>query len=83
MIALRDDVPWHGRQQITIAGPGHRGHGLGLTIKNHNLRYARSNRPALRVIDTFNAAENAPMLRINQLMGFRKVDEVTLWQLTV
>jgi len=83
VITVRDDVCWHGWQGITIVDPGHRGHGLGLTIKNQNLRYAVSERPALRAIDTYNAAENAHMLRINQLMGFRKVDEVTQWQLTV
>jgi GNAT superfamily N-acetyltransferase len=83
VITGRDDVVWHGWQGITIVDPGHRGHGLGLTIKNQNLRYARGRRPALRAIDTFNAAANAHMLRINQLMGFRKVDEVTQWQLTV
>jgi RimJ/RimL family protein N-acetyltransferase len=83
VITGRDDVGRHGWQGITIVDPGHRGRGLGLTIKSQNLRYAVSNRPALRAIDTHNAAANAHMLRINRLMGFRKVDEVTQWQLTV
>jgi GNAT superfamily N-acetyltransferase len=83
LITSRDDVPRHAWQLITIVDPGHRGHGLGLAIKNQNLRYVRSARPAVRVIDTYNAAGNVHMLRINRLMGFRKVDQVTLWQLTV
>jgi GNAT superfamily N-acetyltransferase len=83
MIAGQDDTAWHAWQNITIVDPDHRGHGLGLTIKNQNLRYARSGCPGLRAIDTFNAAENDHMLRINRTMGFRKVDEWTQWQLTV
>jgi len=83
VITARDDVVRHGWQGVTIVEPGHRGCGLGLTIKSQNLRYARSCRPALRAIDTFNAAANAPLLRINQLRGVRKADEVTQWQLTV
>ena len=39
-----------------------------------------SRRPAR---DTCNAAGKVHMLRINRLMGFRKVGETTLWQLTV
>ncbi|RSM46584.1 GNAT family N-acetyltransferase [Actinoplanes sp. ATCC 53533] len=82
-IAGQDDTAWHAWQSITIVDPGHRGHGLGLTIKNQNLRYARSSRPGLRAIDTFNAATNDHMLRINRTMGFRAVDQWTQWQLTV
>ena len=83
VITAPDDTVGHAWQGITIVDPAHRGHGLGLAIKNQNLRYAVSNRPTLRVIDTFNAAENTHMLRINRQMGFRKVDDVTQWQLTV
>lgn len=83
MIATQDDTVWHAWQNITIVDPDHRGHGLGLTIKNQNLRYARRDCAGLRVIDTFNAAENDHMLRINRRMGFRKMDEWTQWQLTV
>ncbi|MEU8611360.1 GNAT family N-acetyltransferase [Actinoplanes sp. NPDC048791] len=83
MIASENDTGWHAWQNITIVDPDHRGHGLGLTIKNHNLRYARTARPGLRAIDTSNAVENEHMLRINQAMGFRPVDRWTQWQLTV
>lgn len=83
MIAGQDDTAWHAWQNITIVDPGHRGHGLGLTIKSQNLRYAHSSRPGLRAIDTFNAAANDHMLRINRTIGFRAVDQWTQWQLTV
>jgi GNAT superfamily N-acetyltransferase len=83
MIGSADDTAWHAWQSITIVDPGHRGHRLGMLIKIENLRYARGRRPELRVIDTFNAADNAHMLRINQAVGFRRVDSWTQWQLTV
>jgi GNAT superfamily N-acetyltransferase len=83
MIASENDTDWHAWQNITIVDPDHRGHGLGLTIKNHNLRYARTARPGLRAIDTSNAEENEHMIRINRAMGFRPVDRWTQWQLTV
>jgi GNAT superfamily N-acetyltransferase len=82
-LACRDDVRWHAWQDITIVDPGHRGQRLGLAVKVGNLRYARRLRPELRAIDTFNAAENAHMLRINQALGFRPVDAWTQWQVTV
>lgn len=37
----------------------------------------------MRAIDTFNAAENAHMVRINEQLGFRPVDGWTDWQLAL
>ena len=36
MIGAQRDIAWHAWQNITIVDPGHRGHGLGLTIKKQN-----------------------------------------------
>jgi len=83
MIAVAADAPWHGWQNITIVGPGHRGHRLGLLIKIENLRHTLRRSPELRAIDTFNAAENTHMLGINRTMGFREVDAWTQWQQSV
>jgi GNAT superfamily N-acetyltransferase len=77
------DIPDHLWQSLTLVDPGHRGHRLGLIVKLTNLAYARRHRPALRAIDTFNAAANEPMLAVNRQMGFRPVDEWTEWQQTV
>ncbi|MEV4544916.1 GNAT family N-acetyltransferase [Micromonospora echinaurantiaca] len=74
---------WHAFQQITIVDPEHRGHRLGLLTKIENLRHLLAHEPAVRVIDTFNAAENAHMVRINEQLGFRPVDGWTDWQLTI
>ncbi|GAA3338900.1 GNAT family N-acetyltransferase [Amorphoplanes nipponensis] len=72
----------HAWQGITMVDPAHRGRRLGLTIKIQNLAYARAGRPGLREIDTFNAAQNDHMLRINREVGFRPVDRWIQWQLT-
>ncbi|MDO3703829.1 GNAT family N-acetyltransferase [Micromonospora sp. C28SCA-DRY-2] len=74
---------WHAFQQITIVDPEHRGRRLGLLGKIENLRHLLTHEPAVRAIDTFNAAENAHMVRINEQLGFRPVDGWTDWQLTI
>jgi GNAT superfamily N-acetyltransferase/RimJ/RimL family protein N-acetyltransferase len=83
VLAGRDAVPRHLWQNITLVDPPHRGHRLGLLIKIANLAYAREARPEVETIDTFNAAENDHMLRINREIGFTPVDSITEWQLTV
>lgn len=83
LIDLGPSADWHAWQQITIVDPAHRGHRLGLLIKIENLRHALAHEPALRVVDTWNAAENRHMIAINELLGFRPVDAWTDWQLTI
>jgi RimJ/RimL family protein N-acetyltransferase len=73
----------HAWQDTTIVDPEHRGRRLGLLVKIENLRYALRHEPGLQVIDTFNAAENAHMISINEAMGFRRVDMWMQWQLTL
>ena len=78
--SLDDDPDWHAWQQITIVDPDHRGHRLGTIVKIENLRYTLAAEPALRYIDTWNAAANDHMISINELMGFRPVDAWHNWQ---
>ncbi|WBB48845.1 GNAT family N-acetyltransferase [Verrucosispora sp. WMMA2044] len=74
---------WHSFQQITIVDPEHRGHRLGLLSKIENLRHLLAHEPAVRVIDTFNAASNDHMITINEQLGFRVRDRWSNWQLDV
>jgi GNAT superfamily N-acetyltransferase len=83
MIAGDADQPSHAWQNITLVDPQHRGHRLGTLVKLANLAHVRSLRPGLEIIDTFNAASNEQMLRINRAIGFRPRDSVTYWQMTV
>ncbi|WFF07433.1 hypothetical protein O7622_02190 [Micromonospora sp. WMMD1076] len=73
----------HAWQQITIVDPGHRGHRLGLLGKTGNLVYALANEPALRAVDTWNAAVNRHMIEINEQLGFRPAAGSVDWQLTI
>jgi GNAT superfamily N-acetyltransferase len=68
------DILEHAWQQITIVDPTHRGHRLGLLVKIENLRQTLELEPATQVIDTWNAAENAHMIAINETLGYRAVD---------
>ncbi|WFE32417.1 GNAT family N-acetyltransferase [Micromonospora sp. WMMD975] len=73
----------HAWQQITIVDSGHRGHRLGLLCKTTNLAYALGHEPALRNVDTWNAAANAHMIAINEQLGFRPAAGSVDWQLTI
>ncbi|MGN9776017.1 GNAT family N-acetyltransferase [Micromonospora sp. H33] len=83
MLDVSPGSPWHAWQQTTIVDPDHRGHRLGLLVKAENLRYALAHEPQLRAVDTWNAAVNDHMIRINEQLGFRPVDGWTDWQLTI
>ncbi len=74
------DTPSHAWQLTTIVDPGHRGHRLGLLVKIANLNQTRSHEPAFRTVDTWNAAENAHMISINEALGFRPLDGWIDWQ---
>lgn len=73
-------TPWHAFQWVTLVDPPHRGHRLGTLVKVANLRFAQSREPALRAVDTWNAAVNQHMIAINEAMGFRPVDRWVNWQ---
>ncbi|TDC26639.1 N-acetyltransferase [Micromonospora sp. 15K316] len=83
LLDVGPSADWHAFQQITIVDPEHRGHRLGLLVKVENLRHLLSHEPAVRAIDTFNAAANSHMIAINEQLGFRPVDGWTDWQLTI
>ncbi|MCL2652591.1 MAG: GNAT family N-acetyltransferase [Propionibacteriaceae bacterium] len=65
------DHPTAAFQGYTYVEPGHRGHRLGLAVKTQALAALQNRWPQMRRIHTENATENAPMLAINQTMGFR------------
>ncbi|MEH0934276.1 GNAT family N-acetyltransferase [Micromonospora psammae] len=83
LLDVGPSADWHAFQQITIVDPAHRGHRLGLLAKVENLSHLIAHEPAVRVVDTFNAAANSHMIAINERLGFRPVDAWTDWQLTL
>ncbi|SDL76707.1 hypothetical protein SAMN05216298_5132 [Glycomyces sambucus] len=80
-IATDDGDDVNGLQGITIADPAHRGYRLGLLLKLANLRMLREHSPSTRWIWTDNADVNAPMIAINELMGYETVDANAEYQL--
>ncbi|MFC5380106.1 GNAT family N-acetyltransferase [Aquipuribacter nitratireducens] len=67
----------------TIVDPGHRGRRLGIVVKAANLRAVALAWPEVRRVQTWNALENGPMLRVNRALGFEPVGLYTLWQLVL
>lgn len=61
--------------------PEHRGRSLGLHVKLANLALARELHPGMRCTDTYNAESNAPMIAINEAIGFRPVDLLREYEL--
>jgi GNAT superfamily N-acetyltransferase len=68
-------------QQNTGIDPAHRGLGLAKWAKAAMLERIRHDRPEVQRIRTGNAYSNAPMLGINDALGFRVVGTRTEWQL--
>ena len=64
----------------TVVEPKHRGHRLGLAIKLANLDLLAKSAPDVRVIVTGNASVNAPMIAVNEMMGFEVASEGNFWQ---
>jgi RimJ/RimL family protein N-acetyltransferase len=63
--------------------PQHRGHGLGRWLKATMIERVLAERPQVKRVRTGNANSNAPMLRINEAMGFRPYKDWTIWQIEV
>ncbi len=61
----------------------YRGRGLGKWLKATMLLKVREEFPQVRVVVTGNATSNAPMLSINERLGFRPYREGLLAQITL
>jgi GNAT superfamily N-acetyltransferase/RimJ/RimL family protein N-acetyltransferase len=60
----------------TLVRADHRGHRLGMAVKVANLRLLQETRPQLTTAVTYNADVNAPMVAVNDQLGFRPVQWV-------
>ncbi len=68
-------------QWDTIVDPDHRGHQLGMVLKTYNHRFLTQTVPAVRWINTWNAASNTFMVAVNDALGFQIAEKWTEWQL--
>jgi mycothiol synthase len=75
--------PWEPdlvHQQSTAIDPAHRGLGLAKWAKGAMLQRIRVDHPESQLIRTGNAFSNAPMLAINDALGFKVIGTKTEWQ---
>jgi len=70
-------------QSGTLVLPDHRGHRLGLAMKVANVRRLLEHDSSPRLVHTWNAGVNAPMLAVNARLGFRAVELEEEWQRTL
>jgi len=77
---VESELPFFGHQFDTSVLSGHRGHRLGLLLKIGMLRWLAEAEPQLRTFDTWNAASNAHMIRVNEALGYQVVATATAFQ---
>jgi GNAT superfamily N-acetyltransferase len=82
-LMLSSDRPSEAGQWSTLVLREHRGHRLGLAVKLANLEFLATVLPTARRVDTGNAQDNAPMIAVNDMLGFEVVGTGTFWQKTM
>lgn len=82
LLVPREDLP-KVQQWSTIVRRDHRGHRLGMGVKVANLRALQQRYPERTRISTWNEEANDPMVAINERLGFRPVELVPEFQLTL
>jgi len=75
--------PHMSTQGLTGVKDAYRGRGLGKFLKSAMLLYTRDELPKQQFFTTTNATANAPMLRINDAMGFKLYRQTTLYKFDV
>lgn len=80
VVAVDRERPGYGLQYDTSVLRAHRGHRLGLLLKIEMLRWLAVEEPQVRTISTDNAASNAFMIHVNEVLGYQVVGKVIEWQ---
>jgi len=70
-------------QLMTGVQEKHRGRGLGKWLKAYMLKKVKEEFPKVEIVTTGNATTNAPMLSINDRLGFKKHKETVSAQITL
>jgi GNAT superfamily N-acetyltransferase len=78
-VAVPLGAPESAWQHDTLVMREHRGHGLGFAMKVANLFAVQERHPAVCWINTWNAAENAPMIAVNDELGCRVEAHSAYW----
>lgn len=80
MVGVEIERPGSAEQMDTSVLRAHRGHRLGLLLKTAMVKWLAEEEPQLRVVDTWNAASNAHMIAVNELLGYAVVARGIGWQ---
>lgn len=76
-------TPERADQGGTLVLREHRGHRLGSLVKAGVLRELAAGFPDVRVITTYNAESNAPMVAVNAALGFVPAGSLSSWSVRV
>jgi GNAT superfamily N-acetyltransferase len=79
-VGVEDEVPGRAHQWETLVLREHRGARLGTLLKLACLQDVAQRSPATRLVTTWNAAVNAPMIRVNDALGARTNGAMSFWQ---
>jgi GNAT superfamily N-acetyltransferase len=79
-LVVSDHDPVHAFQWGTLVRPGDRGHRLGLAVKVRNLVRLQAAEPGRSMVVTWNAEVNAPMVAVNDALGFRPIGRLGEFQ---
>ncbi|HUU78732.1 MAG TPA: hypothetical protein VMX55_10325 [candidate division Zixibacteria bacterium] len=82
-INYTNKMPFIAEQELTGVLPERRGRGLGKWLKATMLLWIKENLPEVTTFITGNADTNAPMLSINERMGFKKYKEEKCYKFSV
>jgi GNAT superfamily N-acetyltransferase len=79
-LGVSGHAPDRAYQWDTLVLPEHRGRRLGLLLKATVLQQLQTDSPATRSVTTWNATVNAPMIAVNERLGFRPNGTLSTWQ---
>ncbi len=82
-LIVHPDIPFKAYQGLTGVRKQFRGRGYGKWLKAFLLRKTKQSHPKLKYITTGNASTNAPMMSINQRLGFKRYRESHEAQITL
>lgn len=80
VVVVDGERPALAEQHDTSVLAAHRGHRLGLLLKAEMLRWLAVEHPQVETIDTWNAESNAVMIGVNELLGYRVLGRVLVFQ---
>lgn len=80
VVTVEEERPALADQHDTSVLAAHRGHRLGLLLKLEMLRWLAEAQPQVETIDTWNAESNGPMIAVNELLGYRVLGRLLVFQ---